>query len=124
MQDNRIELTVVTYDDIFASSFSRDKFGKKYKEKAARLSMDESDMKALGIKDRVELSNENGSVVLYAGKSTAKRGHPGLAYMPLSLYSGILASGDARRIKASASKTEKEVQETGELLKAVTSAGN
>jgi len=124
MQDNKIELTVVTYDDIFASSFSRDKFGKEYREKAARLSMDESDMNALGIKDRVELSNENGSVVVYASKSTAKRGHPGLAYIPLSIYSNILASSDTRRIKVSASKTEKEVHGLEELLKACFPARN
>lgn len=90
------EIKITTYRDIFhVEAQERDRFGKDYEKLSASIMMSKNDMSKMGLKsgDRVNVTNNNGSVVVEVMES--KRDEPGgVAFMMNSPWSNVLVSGE------------------------------
>jgi formylmethanofuran dehydrogenase subunit D len=76
--------------------------------------MDIDDMGRINVKEgeNVEIYNENGHVIATVRKSTH---HPGLAFMPSSFYSNMLADEEGN-IRANVSRTEEKTVDLKGLM--------
>ena len=119
------EALLISYLDIFGCESTVDKFGPDYNKFNAVAILDATDIKNLGVLEgkNVELSNENGSVVVKVKKSDEK--HEGLIFMPASFYSNLLMSPktngtgffDCKKVKVCISKSSKELSNLHDFLK-------
>lgn len=96
LKNPEYEIKITTYRDIFqVEAQERDRFGKDYEKLSTSIVMSKNDMEKMGLKsgDRVNVANNNGSIVVEVRES--KRDEPGgLAFMVNSPWSNVLVSDD------------------------------
>lgn len=122
------EIVVIGYQDIFQTeaALKHGKFGKEYQDLSAVILLDPADLKKIDAGDGcpVKISNEYGTVVALAKKSEGDtkhdvvaneghRGHPGVGYMPASVWLNIL--GD-KPVSAKVSRSQQKISTIGELI--------
>jgi formylmethanofuran dehydrogenase subunit D len=89
------EVTVVTYRGIFQEvEEALGMYSDGYRDQSARITMDKSDAKALGVEDGLQVLLETGSGKVVVAAKLSEDPHPGLAFMPSSPWSAQLVSGE------------------------------
>ncbi|RZN40062.1 MAG: hypothetical protein EF813_03660 [Methanosarcinales archaeon] len=124
------EITVVEYQDIFQTeaALKHGKFSKEYQDLSTVILLDPADLKKIGASDGdlVKISSEHGTVVVTAKKSEGDtkhevmakeghQGHPGVGYMPASVWLNILGSTPAP-VSAKVSRSQQKIYTVSELI--------
>ncbi|MEA1906425.1 MAG: molybdopterin dinucleotide binding domain-containing protein [Euryarchaeota archaeon] len=122
------EIVIVEYQDIFRTeaALKHGKFSKEYQDLSAVILLDPDDLKKIGAGDGgpVKISNEYGTVVVTAKKSEGDtkhdvraneghQGHPGVGYMPASVWLNTLGS---RPVSAKVSRSQQKISAVSELI--------
>ncbi len=119
------KIAIVGYHDIFQTEaeLKHGKFSKEYQDLSAVILLDPADLKKIdaGDGDPVKISSEYGTVVALAKKSErdakhdtgANEGHPGVGYMPVSVWLNILGS---KPVSAKVSRSQQKISTVGELI--------
>ena len=122
------KIMIVGYHDIFQTeaALKHGKFSKEYQDLSAVILLDPADLKKIdvGDGDPVKISSEYGTVVVAAKKSDGgtkhdtranegHQGHPGVGYMPASVWLNILGSKPA---SAKVSRSQQKISTVGELI--------
>jgi formylmethanofuran dehydrogenase subunit D len=112
-----MEFTLVTARTMEQGMYIDEKFSDDYFKATACCEMNEDDMKALGLKegDRVKVTTEFGSVVLYVKKSVLDL-PKGIVMIPLGIYANRVLPSESgtgtplyKCIKCKVEKTDEEV---------------
>lgn len=122
------EIVIVGYQDIFQTeaALKHGKFSKEYQDLSAVILLDPADLKKIGASDgdSAKISSEYGTVVVAAKKSEGDtkhdareneghQGHPGVGYMPASVWLNILGS---KPVSAKVSRSQQKISAVGELI--------
>jgi len=109
------KIMIVTYPDIFQieAKLKYGKFSREYQDLSAIIMLDSGDLKKIGIKDGdpVAIKSEGVNVVVTAKESEEE--HPGIGYMPESVWSNILG---VYPVSATVSRSQQEIPAIDELL--------
>ena len=124
------EIMIVEYQDIFQTeaALKHGKFSKEYQDLSAVIRLDPADLKKIDAGDGrpVKISSEYGTIVVTAKKSEGDtkhdvraneghQGHPGVGYMPASVWLNILGSTPAP-ISAKVSQSQQKISAVDELI--------
>jgi len=120
------KIMIVGYPDIFQTeaALKHGKFSKAYQDLSAVILLDPADLKKIdvGDGDPVKISSEYGTVVVAAKKSEgdtkhdtgANEGHPGVGYMPASVWLNILGNAP---VSVKVSRSQQKISTVGELIR-------